>query len=79
MRSCIGNNIDYSGNCVAPTETKADIESYAAEKMDIVDDFLVGRRKLKANEKRELEAHLCSLKSTRAIDTYFRDFINARM
>lgn len=63
----------------AETETESEIKAYAAEKIEIIDDFLMGKKRLKANEKDKLEAYLCSLKSTRAIDVYFREFINSHM
>ena len=78
-RSIIGNNIDYSGNCTAPKETKADLKACVKEKMEIVDDFCVGRKKLKANERRELEKAMLNIKSIRGIDLYFRTFIDSRI
>lgn len=79
MTKAIGNNIDYSGTCVAVTETKADIEAYVKEKMSIVDDFFDKKNKLKAAEKRNLEKAMLNIKSTRGIDLYFRTFIDSRI
>ena len=75
----IGNNIDYSGNCVAVTETKAELEAYVKSKMEIVDDFCIGRNKLKAKERKDLEKAMLNIKSTRGIDLYFRTFIDSRI
>ena len=79
MSRLIGNNIDYSGKCTAPVETEKELKAYVKEKMSIVDDFLIGKRKLKGNARHEFEAHMRSLKSTRAIDIYFKDFIKSHM
>ena len=79
MTKAIGNNIDYSGNCVLIKETQEELEAYVAEKMDIIDDFLVGGRKLKAAEKRSLEKAMLAIKSKRGIDLYFRTFIDSRI
>ena len=78
MRKCIGNNIDYSGNCVLVKETQEELEAYVDEKMDIIDDFLVGRHKLKAAEKRALENAMLAIKTKRGIDLYFRTFIDSK-
>ena len=79
MSKLIGNNIDYSGRCTAPVETRKEIKAYAKEKMSIVDDFLIGKRKLNREDKHTLKEHLSSLESTTAIDIYFRNFINERL
>lgn len=79
MYKTIGNNIDYSGNCVAVTETKAELEAYVKSKMEIIDDFCIGKNKLKAAEKRNLEKAMLAIKSTRGIDLYFRTFIDSRI
>ena len=79
MTKAIGNNIDYSGNCVLVKETQEELEAYVAEKMDIIDDFLVGRHKLKAAEKRNLEKAMLNIKSKRGIDLYFRTFIDSKL
>ena len=78
-RSVIGNNIDYSGNCTAPKETKADLEACVKEKMEIVDDFCVGKKKLKAAERKQLEKAMLNINSVRGIDLYFRTFIDSRI
>lgn len=75
----IGDNIDFSGNCVATTETKEELAVYIAEKMDIIDDFLIGKHKLKATEKRQLEKTLSKIKTKRGIDIYFRTYLDAHM
>ena len=79
MYSSIGMEIDYSGNCKAPIETRQELIDSVKEKMELVDDFLVGKKKLKAKERRELQAHLLSLETLRQIDIEFRKFLDARM
>ena len=75
----IGTNIDFSGNCTAPTETKAELEAAVKEKMEIVDDFCIGRKKLKAAEKRALEKAMLDIKTIRGIDLYFKRFVDSRI
>lgn len=60
------------------TETKAELEAYVATKMEIVDDFCVGKHKLKAKEKKALEKAMLNIKTKWGIDRYFREFIDAR-
>lgn len=75
----IGTNIDFSGKCTAPKETKAELEAYVKEKMGIVDDFCIGKHKLNAKEKKELQQKMLSINSTAGIDNYFRTFIDSRI
>lgn len=75
----IGTNIDFSGKCTVPKETKAEIKAYVKEKMLIVDDFLVGKRKLNAEQKKALRETMLTMETTSRIDSYFRDFITARI
>ena len=75
----IGTNIDFSGNCTAKKETKAELEAYVQEKMNIVDDFCVGRYKLNAKERKELKQKMLNIKTTAGIDIYFRTFIDSRV
>lgn len=63
----------------AETETKAELEAYVANKMDIVDNFCIGKNKLKAKERKDLENAMLNIKSKRGIDLYFRTFINSRI
>lgn len=63
----------------AVTETETEIKAYAKEKVEIVNDFFYKKHQLNEDEKTELEEYLSSLESTRAIDTHFRDFVNARI
>lgn len=79
MAKAIGNNIDYSGNCIAPVETETEIKALVAEKMAIIDDFLVGKKRLKGDARAKFEEYLLSLNSMRAIDVYFRNYVNAHM
>lgn len=75
----VGTNIDFSGKAVAPTETKEELEACVKEKMEIIDDFLVGRNKLKAAEKRNLEKAMLAIQTVRGIDLYFKRFIDSRI
>jgi ABC-type phosphate/phosphonate transport system substrate-binding protein len=75
----IGTNIDFSGKCTVPKETTAEIKAYVKEKMLIVDDFLVGRKKLNAEQKKALRETMLAMETTSSIDSYFRDFITARI
>jgi hypothetical protein len=75
----IGNNIDFSGKCTVTKETKAELEAYVKEKMEIIDDFCVGRHKLSAKEKKELRQKMLNIKSASGIDIYFRTFIDSRI
>lgn len=61
------------------TETKAELAEYVADKMDIVDDFCIGKNKLKAKERKELEKAMLNIKSKRGIDLYFRTFIDSKI
>lgn len=61
------------------TETKAELNAYVASKMDIVDDFCIGKNKLKAKERKELEKAMLKIKSKRGIDLYFRTFIDSKI
>ena len=75
----IGTNIDFSGKCTAPKETRAEIKAYVKEKMSIIDDFCVGRNKLNAEQKKALKEKMLAMETTSRIDSYFRDFIKARI
>ena len=59
-------------------ETKEELAVYVAQKMDIVDDFCVGKHKLKAKERKELEKAMLAIQTKRGIDKYFRTFIDNR-
>ena len=78
MTKVIGTNVDFSGTQVPERETKEELEAYVKEKMYIVDDFLVGRHKLKAADKRNLEKAMLAIKSKRGIDLYFRTFLDSK-
>lgn len=60
------------------TETKEDLEAYVDSKMAIIDDFCIGRNKLKAKERKEVRRKMLSIKTKWGIDRYFREFIDAR-
>lgn len=75
----IGTNIDFSGKCTVPKETKAEIKAYVKEKMSIIDDFLIGKKKLNAEQKKELRDTMLTMETIARIDSYFRTFINARI
>ena len=53
---------------------EANLISYVLEKIEIADDFMP---KMKAKDRRDLRNKLLGLKSKRAIDVYFRNYINA--
>ena len=55
---------------------KANLISYVLEKIEIADDFMP---KMKAKDRRDLRNKLLGLKSKRAIDVYFRNYINAHI
>ena len=50
--------------------------AYVLEKIEIADDFIP---KMKAKDRRDLRNKLLGLKSKRAIDVYFRNYINAHI
>ena len=50
--------------------------SYVLEKIEIADDFMP---KMKAKDRRDLRNEMLKLKSKRAIDVYFRNYINAHI
>ena len=72
----INTEIDYYGEFIPKMETEMDLIMYVADKMDIVCDFMP---KIKAKEKRALRNEMLKLKSKRAIDIYFRNYINAHI
>lgn len=55
---------------------EASLISYVLEKIEIADDFMP---KIKAKDRRDLRNKLFGLKSKRAIDIYFRNYINAHI
>lgn len=75
MTKVIGNNIDYSGNCTAVTETKADIEAYAEERMLILDDFF-GKKKPTKSEKTHLLKAMKSMNTKWGVDKCFHEFLD---
>ena len=75
----MGVNIDYSGNCVAPTETKEELEAYRKEKLSLIDDFLVGKKKIKGEERKKLKKALDNIHTMRGIDMYFRTYLDTHM
>lgn len=60
-------------------ETAAELKAYIADKMDIVDDFCVGKNKLTAKERKALEKAMLKIQTKWGIDRYFREFINSKM
>lgn len=60
------------------TETKSELEAYVDTKMAIIDDFLVGKNKLKSKEKKEFRNAMLNIKTKWGIDRYFREFIDSR-
>ena len=75
----IGTNVDFSGNCIAPTETKAELEAYRKEKLSLIDDFLIGKKKLKGEERKKFKKALDNIHTMRGIDQYFRTYLDAHM
>ena len=75
----IGMNVDYSGKYAIPVETEDEKKAHVAELMEIIDDFLVGKNRLKGNARAKFEEYLLSFKSIRAIDVYFKNYINSHM
>ena len=55
---------------------EANLISYVLKKIEIADDFMP---KMKAKDRRDLINKLLGLKSKRAIDVYFRNYINAHI
>ena len=55
---------------------EANLISYVLKKIEIADDFMP---KMKAKDRRDLRNKLLGLKSKRAIDVYFRNYINAHI
>ena len=76
----MGIAIDYSGNCQPfPKETKEELESYRKEKLALLDDFLIGRKKLKGEERKRFKEALSNIKSMRGIDNYFKTYLDTHM
>lgn len=75
----VPTNTDYSGNCIAPTETKAELEAYRKEKLSLIDDFLIGKKKLKGEERKQFKAALSNINTMRGIDIYFRRYLDIHM
>ena len=72
MYKIISKEIGYK-----PEENdEASLISYVLEKIEIADDFMP---KMKAKDRRDLRNKLLVLKSKRAIDVYFRNYINAHI
>ena len=72
MYKIISKEIGYK-----PEENdEANLISYVLEKIEIADDFMP---KMKAKDRRDLRNKLLGLKSKRAIDVYFRNYINAHI
>jgi hypothetical protein len=65
--------------CEPVRETKEELAAYVAQKMDIIDNFCVGRHKLKAKERKELEKAMLAIQTKWGIDKYFRTFIDNRI
>ena len=63
----------------AVTETKDELEAYVDSKMNIIDDFCVGKHKLKAKERKEVRQKMLSIKTKWGIDRYFREFIDSKV
>ena len=55
---------------------EASLISYVLEKIEIADDFIP---KMKAKDRRDLRNEMLKLKSKRAIDVYFRNYIYAHI
>lgn len=60
------------------TETDAELEAYVNSKMAIIDDFCIGKNKLKAKERKEVRQKMLSIKTKWGIDRYFREFIDTK-
>ena len=72
----INLEIDYYGRFKPEVETEMDIAMYVTDKMDIVTDFFP---KMKSKDKQALRDEMLKLKSKRAIDIYFRNYIYAHI
>ena len=60
-----------------PEENDEDsLVAYVLEKIEIADDFMP---KIKEKDRRELRSEMLRLKSKRAIDIYFRNYIYAHI
>lgn len=55
---------------------EASLISYVLEKIEIADDFIP---KMKEKDRRDLRNEMLKLKSKRAIDVYFRNYIYAHI
>ena len=75
----VAPNIDYSGNCVAPTETEAELVAYRKEKLKLMDEFFVGRKKLTGEKRKQFKQELDAKKSMRSIDDFCRDYISKNL
>lgn len=75
----VPTNTDYSGNCIAPTETKEELAAYRKEKLSIIDDFLVGKKRLKGEERKQFKKALDNIHTMHGIDLYFRTYLDAHM
>lgn len=71
--------LDYSGKCTAPTETKEELAAYRKEKLSIIDDFLVGKKKLKGEERKQFKKALDNIHSMRGIHNYFMHYLDEHM
>lgn len=72
MHKIISKEIGYK-----PEENdEASLISYVLEKIEIADDFIP---KMKAKDRRDLRNEMLKLKSKRAIDIYFRNYIYAHI
>lgn len=75
----VSPNIDYSGNCTTPTETKAELEAHRKAKLALIDDFLVGSKKLKGEERKKFKKALDNIQTMQGIDRYFRTYLDTHM
>ena len=69
----------YSTNTTIKKSTQSELEDYVDLKMSIIDDFCIGKHKLKAAEKKNIRESMLSLKSIVAIDNLFKQIVYERM
>lgn len=72
--------IDYSGNCQPfPKETKEELEAYRKEKLALLDDFLIGKKKVRGERRKKFKKALDNIHTMQGIDRYFRYYLDANM
>ena len=75
----VPTNTDYSGNCIAPTETKEQLEACRKKKLELIDEFFVGKKKLKGEQRKQFKKALEGIQTIRGLDLYFRRYLDTHM